>query len=355
MGTSEAGNMRSPMPCFIITIDTEGDNPTWGPTGTIPTTRNALHLPRFQALCERFKFKPVYLTNYEMAKSCEFVEFARDGLRRGTMEIGMHLHAWHSPPDVRLTEDDRRWHLLLTDFPEAVMREKIRAQTELLESVFGVKMVSHRAGRWAFNEAYARILHQEGYVVDCSVTPHLSWRYVRGHPGGAPGPDYTNFPETSYWLDLSQIGVSGSSSLLEVPMTICVSDDRVRQGARRFCRDGSMIRRCLDRMLPLSLQLRPNGRNVRDMMAVVNRCVREGRDYAEFMLHSSELMAGGSRLFSTEARIERLYEHLEKLFVHVAQCFRGATLSEYHSARVARDAGLGHDSGIEKIESCGRY
>ncbi len=40
---------------FIITIDTEGDNP-WANPREI-TTRNAEYLPRFQSLCERFLFE----------------------------------------------------------------------------------------------------------------------------------------------------------------------------------------------------------------------------------------------------------------------------------------------------------
>ena len=76
---------------FIITIDTEGDN-LWARPREI-TTRNAQYLPRFQSLCERFRFKPVYLTNYEMALSDVFVEFARDVVARGAGEIGMHLPA----------------------------------------------------------------------------------------------------------------------------------------------------------------------------------------------------------------------------------------------------------------------
>src|SRR5262252_5784664 len=92
---------------FIITIDTEGDD-IWSKPREI-TTRNAGYLPRFQALCERFGFKPVYLTNYEMAMSDAFVEFGRDALARGVGEIGMHLHAWNSPPIVPLTSDDFRF------------------------------------------------------------------------------------------------------------------------------------------------------------------------------------------------------------------------------------------------------
>lgn len=66
---------------FVITVDTEGDD-LWAKPREI-TTRNAQYLPRFQSLCERFRFKPVYLTNYEMAMSDIFVEFARDVVVRG--------------------------------------------------------------------------------------------------------------------------------------------------------------------------------------------------------------------------------------------------------------------------------
>src|SRR6266478_6519948 len=126
---------------FIITIDTEGDD-LWARPREI-TTRNAEHLPRFQSLCERFGFKPVYLTNYEMAMSDVFVEFARDVLARGAGEVGMHLHAWNSPPLHPLTRDDFRFPPYLIEYPEPVMREKIGTLTRLLECQFDQAMVSH--------------------------------------------------------------------------------------------------------------------------------------------------------------------------------------------------------------------
>ncbi len=78
---------------FIITIDTEGDN-LWARPREI-TTRNAEYLPRFQSLCERFGFKPVYLTNYEMAMSNVFVEFARDVVARSAGDTSLLL-TWRS-------------------------------------------------------------------------------------------------------------------------------------------------------------------------------------------------------------------------------------------------------------------
>src|SRR2546426_950788 len=179
---------------FIITIDTEGDDlwaRSWGSREI--TTRNAAYLPRFQSLCERFGFKPVYLTNYEMALSDVFVEFARDVVARGAGEVGMHLHAWNSPPLIPLTSDDFWFCPYLIEYPEAVMKEKIRTLTRLLEDRFSQEMISHRAGRWAFDARYAAILLDEGYGVDCSVTPGVDWRGNPGDPHGNGGSNYTGF------------------------------------------------------------------------------------------------------------------------------------------------------------------
>src|SRR5688572_7068432 len=138
---------------FIITIDTEGDD-LWARPREI-TTRNAEYLPRFQSLCERFGFKPVYLTNYEMAMSDAFVAFGRDVAARGAGEIGMHLHAWNSPPLVPLNGDDFGSQPYLIEYPAPVMAEKIKTLTHLLENRFEQKMLSHRAGRWALDGRYA--------------------------------------------------------------------------------------------------------------------------------------------------------------------------------------------------------
>ena len=69
-------------PAFLISIDTEGDD-LWSVPEEV-TTENARYLPRFQSLCERHGLKPTWLTNYEMAESPAFGEFAHDVLRRGT-------------------------------------------------------------------------------------------------------------------------------------------------------------------------------------------------------------------------------------------------------------------------------
>ena len=170
-------------PAFIVTIDAEPDN-LWAaqPPGTI---RNAAFLPRFQELCERHGIRPVYLADYDMASDALFVEFGRDVMRRAAGEIGMHLHAWMTPPFDPSTPDSCGAQPYLIEYPDSAMRAKIRTMTALLEAAFGCCPVSHRAGRWAFDGRYARMLADEGYRADCSVTPHMDWRMYPGVPGGA--------------------------------------------------------------------------------------------------------------------------------------------------------------------------
>jgi hypothetical protein len=209
---------RRSIPRFLVTVDAEEDN-GWAAMPSI-TTRNAAFLPRFQRLCESFGLKPTYLTNYPMATSDDFIDFGRDLVARGAGEIGMHLHAWNTPPIVPITDNDARHHTYLIDYRLDVMRQKIVRMTACLADTFDVPILSHRAGRWGFDSRYAGLLLEEGYRVDCSVTPFMSWRRHGGAPGGKGGTDYTEYPELPYFLDAQDPSRAGSSGLLELPVTI---------------------------------------------------------------------------------------------------------------------------------------
>ena len=314
---------------FIVTVDTEGDN-LWSKPRAI-TTRNAAYLPRFQRLCEKYRFKPVYLTNHEMALSDEFVDFARDVVSRDAGEVGMHLHAWNSPPLASLTDDDFYHQPFLIEYPDRVMRQKIRAVTGLLEDRFGRKMVSHRAGRWAFDARYAGMLLDEGYLVDCSVTPGVDWSATPGDPEGAGGSDYTSFPDRPYFLASPDISKGTSAGLLEVPMTVLPSKlFRRWPGAYRLPHP---LCRIVRRLSPQRRWLCPvpllEKHNLDAMLELARRARDDRPPHLEFMLHSSELMPGGSPMFQGAAQIDQLYETLEILFEELARGCRGMTLAEF--------------------------
>ncbi len=322
-------------PAFLVTIDTEGDD-LWSRPHKI-TTRNSEWLPGFQNTCEAYGLLPTYLVNYEMACCPVFQRFGREVARRGTAEIGMHLHAWNSPPLAPLTADDFACAPYLIEYPLEAMLEKVEFMTSLLRDTFDVEIASHRAGRWGFNGDYARMLQACGYRVDCSVTPHVSWA---GDPGGAGGgPDFRAAPREPYFLDFNDVCKRGNSGLLEVPMTVLPESPSRLDWLRQICPAGSLARRALNRLAPVETWVQPNGRNLTRMLRLLDGVVERGESYAEFTLHSSELMPGGSPAFRTRGSIDALNRDLNALFAVAARNFRGSTLSafakEFRMAEVA--------------------
>ena len=94
------------MKAFLITIDTEGDNLWKWDRKTPISTENSAYLRRFQRVCNAYEFKPTYLVNYEMAMDDYFVEWVAPEIESNHCEIGMHLHAWNSPPEYILPQEE---------------------------------------------------------------------------------------------------------------------------------------------------------------------------------------------------------------------------------------------------------
>lgn len=303
------------MKSFIITVDTEGDNLWCHHPGDEITTRNAAYIPRFQNMCEEFGFKPVYLTNYEMACSERFVADARDWLERGTCEIGVHLHAWNNPPVYNI-EGPYQGQPYLIEYPEEVMREKFRTLYNLLTERFGVTPKSHRSGRWAMDATYFGILKEFGIETDCSFTPFISWVGSPGITRG--GSDYTR-------ADVKPSVIDG---VLEVPMTVRLS---------HWPLSGKPKRKLQTLLHGRPVWLRPAMERTEAMTGLIDKVDREGTDFLEFMIHSSELMPGGSPYNLTQEDVERFYAKIRAVFERAAsRGYEGRTLSEYHSLILRR-------------------
>lgn len=168
---------------FIITVDTEGDNLWASHHGEPITTRNTKFLPRFQELCNKYGFKPVYLTNFEMANDEDFAAEAKEWLKSGQCEIGLHVHGWNNPPSYPLG-GDKYAHAYLYEYPEDVMKEKLLVTHNLIKENFEVAPVSHRAGKWAMDERYFKMLNEIGIKVDCSYCPGVDWSNAIGATRG---------------------------------------------------------------------------------------------------------------------------------------------------------------------------
>ena len=301
---------------FLITIDTEADN-QWDNSHKC-STENTKYLPRFQELAEKYELKPTWLTTYELANDNEFVKYFKKKQNDGLCEIGMHLHAWNTPPEYELNAKTKERSYLI-EYPSEIMDKKIKNIDELLTNKFDIKPISHRAGRWAMNDKYYELLEKYGYKIDCSITPHIDWSKSFGETG-IGGSNYSN--------SLEQIS-SINGKIIEIPMTIrkirCFDLKRITNLKR-------LIREIQFFIIGKKQWIRPdNSFSFKGIKKVIDIC-NKNNDYIMFMIHSSELMPGGSPNFKNEDDIEKLYGIIEEIFRYVKELgYAGKTLREYYT------------------------
>lgn len=299
------------MKYFIITIDTEGDNLWTYKEGNNITTQNATFLRRFQDLCNKYGFIPVWLTNYEMAMCNEYVEFVKNYICGGYCEVGIHVHAWNNPPHFDLARKyDGNPYLI--EYPMEIMEQKFVTTLNLIKERIGVVPKSHRSGRWAMDDRYFRLLEKHGIEVDCSYTPYITWQNSPGTTISG-GSDYSH---VSPYIQM--IG-----NVVEVPMSIrklpILSNIK---SIKQFCKrviNGNKV------------WLRPSTNTLEEMLSLVEIIDKDPIcNYLEFMMHSSEFMPGGSPYFKDSKSIEQLYNDIEILFRHIKKLgYNGIGLYDY--------------------------
>lgn len=296
---------------FIITVDTEGDNQWNIYNGQDITTENANFIPRFQEMCEEFGFKPVYLVNYEMANNDFLMDYLKKKQKEGVCEIGTHLHAWNSPPKYEL-ERKFEGNPYITEYPEQIVYEKIDYMTKFIESKVGIRPIVHRAGRWASSDSMFDILSELGYIADCSV---VSGCNMLNYPGKTVsyGFDYRTYPDETYLV---------RDNLIEIPMTV--------KHIQHTLAGKSIKNRAKNLIVGKDRWLRPAISTVKEMKLHIDERVKNGSDYAEFMIHSTELMPGGSPYFKNSRDVEREYKDMRTIFTYAVQCgFEGITMRDY--------------------------
>lgn len=296
---------------FIITIDTEGDNLWDYKEGDEIQTKNALYIPRFQELCEKYGFKPVYLTNYEMILSSDFVQYIRPKVEAGLCEVGIHIHAWNNPPYYELNGPyDGNPYLI--EYPYDVMREKFKVTYDLICERIGVPPVSHRAGRWAMNDEYFQLLKEFDIKVDCSYTPGINWSGSCGRTVSS-GADYSK-------ITISCLEHCG---ILEVPVTI---------KKLHYTSHGGFRQKLSALIKGKTVWLRPINKPVEELCKLCNLALNDKSDFLEFMIHSSEFMPGGSPTFRTKTDAEKLFSDMDYMFRYLAgHKAKGITLKDYYN------------------------
>ncbi len=306
---------------FIITVDTEADN-QWQRPST-ESVRNISFLPRFQLLCEKYSLPVTYLITYEVATDQSAINILKSFKDRGA-EIGAHLHPWTTPPFSKSRDEDRRWHQFPSELTKEEFRSKLLTLTQEIEKNFG-HPTSYRSGRWGFDESLVSELVAQNYLVDCSVTPKLSWRETRGGSETKTGPDFRRAKLRPHYF----------GRLFEVPLTVIATSSLVRESGALIslynALNNGLLKRLLNKVFlrVKTLRIFPET-TVNDLRSIIRAVKRNHLPVAEFMIHSSELMPGGSPYAKTIEAVERSYELLEELFkLAKSEGLVGITLSDY--------------------------
>lgn len=317
---------------FILTLDTEGDN-QWD-HGRALSVENIKYVPRFQELCNKYKIKPTYLVTSEVCNDVFAKKLFKDYQSHGLAEIGAHLHSWTTPPflDRKGFRHNDSIHPFASELPEDILNEKIRYITDQIETSFGQRPFSFRSGRFGFNDKVARVLIQNSYIVDSSITPYTNWSDNRGLADDKGGPDFSEKQPFPF-----EYIMSGSSTLIEIPVTI-IPTVFLLKGNNKLTR---YYFRNVDRKMPLRqvkkyffpnqpLWLRPFDWTVADhFRQLIDEANRIELPYFVMMFHSSELMPGCSIYRKDNDSIERLYNQLETFFLLLeAENIFSCTLTE---------------------------
>lgn len=311
---------------FAMTVDAE-EEWRWGddwPTSDLSVT-NIRNLPRFQQICHRHNVAPTYFVNRAVLDDDEARRTVLDLGQFGRHEIGMHIHAWNSPPLTNGGQVPVR-----ETFLHNLDRPTILAKLDGVYSRFeqcGLRPTSFRGGRYSTGEATREFLRQRGFRADSSVVPYSTWA-----DDGAP--DYRH-------RDLHPVRLpprnSDEQPIWEIPLTLGFSRRPFRFWARlQRCVDQSWLRRLhpfgiadrlgLVRQAWLNFEIEPVERILsflKSLRPMKLPCIC-------LTVHSSSLMAGKGVYTATAADEERIFSAIDRVLATLAGWpeFRSATMSE---------------------------
>lgn len=300
---------------FIVTIDAEEDEWNIGKSSACSVS-NALQLPTFQDLCDRYGIRPTYLVTYPMVQDRGSVQVFRDLIAKGTCEIGLHCHPWNTPPfDEQLTD----MNSMLCNLSADLQLKKLETLDSAIQQQLGVRPVSFRAGRWAFSSEVAGHLVGMGYKIDSSVTPYVNWKYRYG-------PDFTDSPLCPYRFDPANIHASVSNGkLLEVPATIGLLGCSSPWGEKLWktiSRENLSFLKGTGVLATLGLVrkiwLSPELTDAATMISLMRQLQGQGQSCFNMVLHSSSLIVGLTPFVQTLADEARLWQRIEVVFQYVS-------------------------------------
>ena len=288
-------SQRGPGKYLVVTIDTEEEGLWSGNYAKSGTVQNIQEVPCFQQVCDRWNIRPTYLITTPVAESEDAVRILRAIMENDRCEIGTHVHPWNSPPFGKSEKATTGKSSYLCNLPKKIQFAKLEKLTELIETQFGRRPITFRAGRYGADQATIDCLRELDYRVDSSVLPGADYRYQGG-------PDFRHATRKPYLPsanDICQAG--GAAGLLEIPITSGFTHRHFELATRlrsiAFLPPWRQLR-CvgiLDRLgIATKVKLSPEQASLSQMKKLTRAALARTNPILILMFHSSSLLPGCS-------------------------------------------------------------
>ncbi|MFN8524778.1 MAG: hypothetical protein U0821_16910 [Chloroflexota bacterium] len=319
------------MASLLITIDTEPDLPKrrQASLGTLSNIPALLELQRRMP-----DVKLTLLVTHSVVTDADSLRVLEQLKRDYDCEIGAHLHPEETPPFYRGFPDDTS----LMRLPFEARAEKLRTLTGAIRAHFPAP-VSYRAGRWKLSPEDLDLLVDEGFTVDSTVTPFVSWRVEHG-------PDFAAAPmaphrvaddrllETPVTIGLNRLDRFAGSSLLRWYLQVC---------SLELLGLPAPVKRAWDALRPVRpVWFRPTYSSADEMVWLAERLVTRSSDATlNMMFHSNELAPGGRPFIKTAEDAERIMSRVVDTCRRLLDSgmVRSTTLAEHAAQTNARLGG----------------
>jgi len=291
----------SARPRLFVVVDTEEEFDWNAPPSRTETRVTAMrHVVRAQTVFDRFQLKPTYVIDYPVASQPAGYEPLLPIHAEGRCAIGAHLHPWVNPP---YSEEVSPRNTFLMNLPTAVQDQKLKALTETITAVSGKPPVVFKAGRYGLGRDTARLLEQQGYLVDQSVCPRMDFTRI-------DGPSFADFDSSPFMM---------SDVLLEMPCTVDYVGWAGALGRPLHTAASHPSLRALRGIGILSklgavnrVMLSPEGNTLTEMMALARMLVDRGARALTLSFHSPSVVPGHTPYVRTQRDLDEFLERIER-------------------------------------------
>lgn len=307
---------------YTITVDTEEE---WDWSSGYRTDSNAVGniaaLSEFQRACDRHGASVTYFVNHSVLAS-PAAEVIDSLAQRPDIEIGLHIHAWNTPPLAASVEVPVR-DSFLANLPREIALAKLDTVLDGFRAR-GLRPTSFRGGRYSTSDWMQEHLARHGVIADASILPYTTWP-----DEGAP-----DFRDRD--LEPVRRDFGDGHWLWEIPLTLAFTRRPWRRWSRlyqlgerrpwRHLRLVGIAERLLVKRIWLNLE-HPLGDRAERLLPVLQAaavpCIN-------LTLHSSSLWPGLNSYTRTDADLRRLYDRLDCLLkrIHDTTDYGPATVTE---------------------------